>query len=208
MNLAQRVYHLYDIYDDEGDRSMMDESSAEAYYTDKARQSIKDKAYMLGASSGIGKYMSPNAHDYYQSYGQRALKRGIAGAGDRYVGIIDNLLNPADDYDNAMQNLYYDAQEQFGKAVARGDYDLAKQIAYVYDRKLLDTIAPFILEEGPSEVLNRNAVIDYLTDWILVPSDDELTAKGKYVPKLEEDAQKKRAFIKPFLKKRFGVQGE
>jgi hypothetical protein len=47
--------------------------------------------------------------------------------------------------------------------------------------------------------------MNYLKQWIRVPSEYMKTAKGRYVPKLREGAQKQEAFKKPFIKYLFGV---
>ena len=88
------------------------------------------------------------------------------------------------------------------------DYTTMSALAYNYDMKIANAIYPYLVQHGVAETLDKSAVMNYLKEWFIVPSEEMRTAKGKYVPNLGTDSEKSEAFKKQFIKKIFGVSGK
>lgn len=207
---ANRIWRLYLIYDQDGNDKLYAEGTVEEYYADKAESAAEKKATNLAAQSGLDQYyVSHNGlTDYDTSYAMRALQNTIYGVPTKQMVEIANILEDTSDYDNSFKKLRQDARNARSKAYDVKNYDLADKIAYEYDYKILSALFPYLLKNGIAETLNRSAVINYLQEWIMVPSSEMRTSKGKYVPNLGVDAQKEKAFVKQFVKKMYGVSGE
>ena len=205
---ANRVWRLYDLYSEDDNQSLYLEDSVENYYADKAQTQANKKATNLAARSDLDKYYAMTEDDYDTSYGIQALKNSVYGVPLKQMVDIANILEDTSDYGNSFTKLRQDAYDARSKAYDAKNYDLADSIAYQYDFKVLAAIYPYLVKNGVAETLNRSKVMDYLSDWIMVPSSEMKTSKGKYVPNLGKDSQKEKAFKKQFVKKMFGVLGE
>ena len=206
---ANRVWRLYSIYDQDKNQSLYNSGSVEEYFADKAQKSANKKANNLAARSGIDKYYVSNGlTDYDTSYAMKSLKDTIYGVPTQQMVDIANILENTEDYDNSFTKMRSDVRKARSKLYDEQRWDERDKLAYQYDYKILQAIYPYLLEHGVAETLNNETVIDYLEDWIIVPSEEQKTAKGKYVPNLGKDAQKEKAFKKQFIKKMLGVAGE
>lgn len=206
---ANRIWRLYVIYDQDKNQGLYGDGSVEEYYADKAKKSANKKATNLAAQSGIDKYYVSNGlTDYDTSYAMQALKNTVYGVPTQQMVDLANILEDTSDYDNSYTKLRSDVQSARSKLYDEQRWDERDKLAYQYDYKILQAIYPYLLEHGVAETLNQNVVMDYLEDWIIVPSEEQKTAKGKYVPNLGKDAQKEKAFKKQFIKKMLGVAGE
>lgn len=206
---ANRVWRLYSIYDQDKNESLYNSGSVEEYFADKAQKSANKKANNLAARSGIDKYYVSNGlTDYDTSYAMKSLKDTIYGVPTQQMVDIANILENTEDFDNSFTKMRSDVRKARSKLYDEQRWDERDQLAYQYDYKILQAIYPYLLEHGVAETLNNETVIDYLEDWIIVPSEEQKTAKGKYVPNLGKDAQKEKAFKKQFIKKMLGVAGE
>ncbi len=205
---ANRVYRLYDLYSEDDNQSLYLEDSVEDYYADKARKQVNKNATNLAARSGMDKYYDMTENDYDSSYAMEALKNSVYGVPLKQMVEIANILEDTSDYDNSFTKLRQDAFDARSKAYDAKNYDLADKIAYQYDYQILSALYPYLVKNGIAETLNRSKVMDYIADWIMVPSSEMKTSKGRYVPNLGTDAQKEKAFKKQFVKKMYGVLGE
>lgn len=206
---ANRIWRLYVIYDQDKNQGLYGDGSVEEYYADKAKKSANKKATNLAAQSGIDKYYVSNGlTDYDTSYAMQALKNTVYGVPTQQMVDLANILEDTSDYENSYTKLRSDVQSARSKLYDEQRWDERDKLAYQYDYKILQAIYPYLLEHGVAETLNQNVVMDYLEDWIIVPSEEQKTAKGKYVPNLGTDSQKEKAFKKQFIKKMLGVAGE
>lgn len=203
---ANRIWYLYDIYEDDENSKMYTEGSQEAYYNGKIRNVDSEKANALAAASGFDRYVAPSVNDYQSSYGKRAFEKSIYGQGSKAMAKIATLLEDKSDYANSFTKLRNDMYDKRTRAYAVKDYDLADKITYEYDYLVLMSIYPILEEVGLEDALNSDAVIDYLQQWVLVPSEEQKDSKGRYVPNLGENSQKRKAFTKQFIKKVYGVK--
>lgn len=205
---ANRVYRLYDLYTEDDNQSLYLEDSVEDYYADKAKKQTNKMATNLAARSGMDKYYDMTENDYDSSYAMEALKNSVYGVPLKQMVEIANILEDTSDYENSFTKLRQDAYDARSKAYDAKNYDLADKIAYQYDYQVLAALYPYLVKNGIAETLNRSKVMDYIADWIMVPSSEMRTSKGKYVPNLGTDSQKEKAFKKQFVKKMYGVLGE
>lgn len=202
-----RIWHLYDIWtaDSADGLDVSPTGTIEDYYSDQYRQSIKDKTNNLAAESGFDRYAGPNLGDYYSSYGEQAFKNSVYGRGYNIMAKVAAIVEDTKDYDNSLVKAKSDLNKALDKAYDVEDYDLADSLIVQYDYKVLEKVYPVLKEYGIEDALDEYAVMNYLKQWIRVPSEYMKTAKGRYVPKLREGAQKQEAFKKPFIKYLFGV---
>ena len=206
---ANRIWHLYAIYDQDNNQNLYAEGSVEEYFADKAQKSANKKGTNLAANSGFDQlYHSNDLTDYDTSYAMSALKNTIYGVPTQQMVDLANILEDTTDYANSYTKLRSDVKAARQKLYEQKRWDERDKLAYQYDYKILAAIYPYLLEHGVAETLNRTAVMDYLADWIIVPTSEQKTAKGRYVPSLGVDSQKEKAFKKQFIKKMFGVAGE
>lgn len=222
---ANRVWFLYTLYDENENTKMLSnvDNAGEGYYYDKAKTLTNKRSTALAAMSGLSKYVDGRTRDpnnnYYETYGAQAFKNSVYGSKMGYVyGLYKILEKDKLDEDVkeklGMEGSFYDLREKMyndrNAAYNRNDYDAADAIAYNYDKKVLTAVLNYIEESGKDveDVIDNSQVIDYLSDWVAVPSSFMKTKKGKYVPSLMKGAQKEKAFKKPFIKYLFGIEEE
>lgn len=201
---ANRVWYLYDIYGDSSSEGIYADDSVESYYNSKVRRSKNDRATNLAAESGIDKFIGPMG-SYYETYGQKAFENSIYGEGTRVMGKIAKAFENTDKYDDSITKKKKDVQDKRRMAYLDKNYDLANKLAYDYDVEVLTRALPYLQEAGLEQSLNNKAVMDYLKSWVIVPDDEIVTAKGRYLPKLPEETERSEAFKKRFIKRMYGV---
>ena len=220
---ANRVWYLYVLYDENENTKMLSnvDNAGEGYYYGKANTLTNRRATALAAMSGLSNYVDGRIRDpnnsYYETYGAQAFKNSVYGSKMGYVyglyqifekGKIDDKVKKQLGIDESFYDLREKMYDERNAAYNRKDYDAADAIAYNYDKKVVYAVLAYIDESGKSieDVIDNSQVIDYLSDWIAVPSSFMKTKKGKYVPSLMEGAQKEKAFKKPFIKYLFGIE--
>ena len=205
---ANRIWRLYDIYDLNQNEQLYRVGSPEEYHNSKASKAANKEVTNLAALSGLDKYYHTPIDDYHQTYAQQMFRNTIYGEGTQRMVDIANILEDTSDYNNSFTKLRSDMYEARKKAFDAQDWDTYDKLAYQYDFKILSAVYPYLLEHGVAETLNKSEVMEYLKEWIVVPSEEMKTAKGRYVPNLGVDSEKSKAFKKQFIKKMYGVSGE
>lgn len=205
---ANRIWRLYDIYDLNENEQLYRSGSPEEYWSKKASKETSKEATNLAGLSGLDMYYRTPIDDYNRTYAEQMFRNTIYGEGTQRMAGIANILEDTSDYENSFTKLRSDAIKLRKEAKTDKDWDNYDRIAYQYDYKVLSAIYPYLVEHGVADTLNNNEVIKYLEDWILVPSSEMRTSKGRYVPNLGVDSEKYKAFTKQFVKKMYGVSGE
>lgn len=205
---ANRIWRLYDIYDLNENEQLYRSGSPEEYWSKKASKETSKEATNLAGLSGLDMYYHTPIDDYNRTYAEQMFRNTIYGEGTQRMAGIANILEDTSDYENSFTKLRSDAIKLRKEAKTDKDWDNYDRIAYQYDYKVLSAIYPYLVEHGVADTLNNNEVIKYLEDWILVPSSEMRTSKGRYVPNLGVDSEKYKAFTKQFVKKMYGVSGE
>ena len=205
---ANQAWYLYKLYDDNFNSEMYLEGTSGDFYTDKAKSYSNKQATMLAGASGIdGLFRNPSA-DYEDSYAYQAFKNTVYGYGTEQMSELANILENKDNYEESFTKLRSDVKKARSDAYSREDYTTMSALAYNYDKQIANAIYPYLLQHGVAETLNKSAVMDYLKEWFIVPSEEMKTSTGRYVPNLGTDAEKSEAFKKQFIKKIFGVSGQ
>lgn len=204
---ANRIWYLFNIYDDNDDEAVYAPNSPEAYYQDQINSKTNKRTTQLASISGMDKYVHKGAYDNFtSSYGKKAFEDTVYGVGLQTMSKIAIKMEDTSDYENSFTKMRSDAFEARSAAFDAKDYDLADKIAYEYDYKVLTAIYPYLLEQGVERSLNDSTVMNYIKKWVMVPSSEMRTAKGTYVPSLGKNTQKEEAFKKQFIKKMYGVE--
>ena len=205
---ANQAWYLYKLYDDNFNAEMYLEGSSGDFYTDKAKSYANKQASLLAGSSGLDSLFRNPSTDYEDTYSYQAFKNTVYGYGTEQMAELNVILGDTSDYANSFTKLRSDVKKARSDAYQKGDYTTMSALAYNYDMKLANAIYPYLLQHGVAETLNKSAVMDYLKEWFIVPSEEMKTAKGKYVSNLGVDSEKSEAFKKQFIKKIFGVSGQ
>lgn len=205
---ANQAWYLFKLYDDDFNAEMYVEGSSGDFYTDKAKSYANKQASLLAGTSGLDSLFRSPSTDYEDTYAYQAFRNTVYGYGTEQMAQLDSILGNTDDYANSFTKLRNDVKKARSDAYQRGDYTTMSALAYNYDMKLANAIYPYLVQHGVAETLNKSAVMDYLKEWFIVPSEEQKTATGRYVPNLGTDSEKSEAFKKQFIKKIFGVSGQ
>lgn len=204
---AMQVYYLFRLDDDD---TVYRSGSVEEYYSNKALQQFKNEASAMSAPI-LDKYYNNRIGNIYQdsdgvwrrylSSGAQAMRNSVYGESEEHMVSLLNLLEGKG---SNMKNLRSQVREARSAAYDAKDYDLADKIGYEFDLKVMDAIAPYIEQYGAENVLGTNEVLDYLSDWFIVPDSFKKTKRGGYVS-LGNNASSQEAFVRPYIKYLFGL---
>lgn len=203
---AMQVYYLFKLDDSD---SVYQYGSVGDYFNNKASDAAYDEATSMGAAV-MDKYFNQSDKPYLDdngtwriapSYSEKAYLNTIYGQGMKYEVDLRNIL---DGKNNSFKDRRTEMKNLRSKAADAGDWDLYNRITLAYDRELLGRISDYISRNGAGRVLTNTTALDYLEDWIGVPTNWMTNKKGKYVS-LGHDASKERAYARPYLKYLFGL---
>lgn len=205
---ANQAWYLYKIYDDDFNAKMYLEGTSGDFYSDKEKSYGDKMAASLAAGSGLDSVVRSPVTDYYDTYAEKDFKNTLYGFGAEQMAQLDAILGDTKDYNNSFTKLRSDVKKARSDAYSKQDYTTMSALAYNYDKQIANAIYPYLLQHGVAETLNKSAVMDYLKEWFIVPSEEMKTSTGRYVPNLGVDSEKSEAFKKQFIKKIFGVSGQ
>ena len=89
--------------------------------------------------------------------------------------------------------------------LSESDYDKINQLYREWDVKVMSHLYPYIAAYGADEVLNSSGMTDILDDVIKVPSDYEVTNKGKFFS--SSRLNKQRGFAQSYIKYLYDKMG-
>lgn len=204
---AQQVYFLFRLDDDD---TLYQSGSVEEYYNNQAVQQFKNQATAMSAPV-LDKYYNNRLGNIYQdsegvwrrylSSGAQAMRNSIYGLGEQQK--VD-LLNILEGKDSNMKTLRTQIKNARNQAYEAQDWDTRDALAYELDKQILQAISPYIEQYGAENVLGNTDVLEYLSEWFIVPDDFIRSKKGKYVS-LGNSASTQKAFVQPFIKYIFGL---
>lgn len=206
-NQAQQIYYLFRLDDDD---TIYESGSVEEYYQKQAQQKFKNQATALSAPI-LDKYYNNRIGNIYQdadgvwrrylSGGAQAMRNSIYGHGEQQM--VD-LLNILEGKDSTLTDYRKKIKDARSKAYDAKDWDTRDALGYELDKKVIEAISPYIEKYGAENVLGNTQVLDYLSDWFIVPDDFIRSKKNKYVS-LGNNASTQEAFVRPFIKYVFGL---
>lgn len=204
---AQQVYYLFRLDDND---TLYQSGSVEEYYNNQAVQQFKNQATAMSAPV-LDKYYNNRLGNIYQdsdgvwrrylSSGAQAMRNSVYGLGEQQK--VD-LLNILEGKNSNMKNLRTQIKNARNQAYEAQDWDTRDALAYELDRQILQAISPYIEQYGAENVLGNTDVLEYLSEWFIVPDDFIRSKKGKYVS-LGNNASTQKAFVQPFIKYIFGL---
>lgn len=112
----------------------------------------------------------------------------------QHFAVIRNLVNDANLYDKRVNY-----QKKIKEAYSEKDYDEAEDLVNEYNEKLIRAVGTYIEQYTPESVLQGDA-LDYLRDYVIVPSSFQTDKYGKRATVLGNGAYKSEAFEEPYLK--------
>ena len=131
--------------------------------------------------------------EYSTSYGEQDYKNAVNSRNAEALVKIKSAADRAN-----ISDEYYDTIKPLAdKYYASKDYDALNELYAEWDVKVVKTIAPVIDQYG-EEVLNASKVIDYLDDFIRVPSEYEVNNRGYYFS--ASRLNKQRGFAQSYTK--------
>lgn len=163
----------------------------DAVYKDAKRKAIGTMQNMGFTSpkdySAFGYVRTNSAGETYVAYSTPMailnIRNSISGAGAMHAANITSVLdaNGLTKYGEA----YKEMQKQENAIRAKGnltsdDYDEINKIRKNWDVRVMYTLYPYIDQYGIEAVLNDSQVLDILDDIVRVPTDFEVTNKGRF----------------------------
>lgn len=112
----------------------------------------------------------------------------------QHFAVIRNLVNDA-----GLYNQRSNYQKQISEAKKNEDYTKAENLTNEYNEKVIRAVGSYIQEYTPESVLAGDA-LDYLKEYIIVPSSFQTTRNGRYATSLGNGAYLSDAFKEPYLK--------
>lgn len=119
----------------------------------------------------------------------------------QHFAVIRNLVSEAGLYD---QRSNY--QSRIKEARNNKDWNKAEDLINEYNEKVIRAVGSYIQQYTPESVLAGDA-LDYLKEYIMVPSDFQTTKYGKRATSLGNGAYLSEAFKEPYLKYIFNYGG-
>lgn len=204
---AQQIYYLFRLDDND---TLYQSGSVEEYYNNQAVQQFKNQATAMSAPV-LDKYYNNRLGNIYQdsdgvwrrylSSGAQAMRNSVYGLGEQQK--VD-LLNILEGKNSNMKTLRTQVKNARSQAYEAQDWDTRDALAYELDKQILQAISPYIEQYGAENVLGNTDVLEYLSEWFIVPDDFIRSKKGKYVS-LGNNASTQKAFVQPFIKYIFGL---
>ena len=206
-NQAMQVYYLFRLDDDD---TVYESGSVEEYYNNQAVRRFKNQATAMSAPI-LDRYYNNRIGNVYQdaegnwqrylSSGVQAMRNTIYGQGEEHMV---GLLNVLEGKDSSLKALRTRIRNARNEAYNAKDWATRDALGYELDRAVVEAISPYIEKYGAENVLGNNEVLDYLSDWFIVPDDFIKPKRGKYVS-LANSGSTQEAFVRPYIKYVFGL---
>ena len=204
---AMQVYYLFRLDDDD---TVYESGSPEEYYNNQTVQKFKNQATAMSAPI-LDRYYNNRIGNVYQdaegnwrrylSSGMQAMRNTIYGQGEEHMV---GLLNILEGKDSNLKTLRTRIKNARNEAYNAKDWTTRNALGYELDKAVVDAISPYIEKYGAENVLGNNEVLDYLSDWFIVPDDFIKPKRGKYVS-LANSGSTQEAFVRPYIKYVFGL---
>lgn len=204
---AMQVYYLFRLDDDD---TVYESGSPEEYYNNQTVQKFKNQATAMSAPI-LDRYYNNRIGNVYQdaegnwrrylSSGVQAMRNTIYGQGEEHMV---GLLNILEGKDSNLKTLRTRIKNARNEAYNAKDWTTRDALGYELDKAVVDAISPYIEKYGAENVLGNNEVLDYLSDWFIVPDDFIKPKRGKYVS-LANSGSTQEAFVRPYIKYVFGL---
>lgn len=204
---AMQVYYLFRLDDDD---TVYESGSPEEYYNNQAVQRFKNQATAMSAPI-LDRYYNNRIGNIYQdaegnwrrylSSGMQAMRNTIYGQGEEHMV---GLLNILEGKDSNLKTLRTRIKNARNEAYNAKDWTTRNALGYELDKAVVDAISPYIERYGAENVLGNSEVLDYLSDWFIVPDDFIKPKRGRYVS-LSNSGSTQEAFVRPYIKYVFGL---
>lgn len=187
--------------------------NAELYKTARAQaiQTMQSLGFQSASGQDIlGKYVTDkDGNIKVETYHPLALLQLDDAKGSslktqsnkQHYAVVRNLISEAGLFD---QRTNY--QKQISAAKKAKKYTEAEKLTNEYNEKVIRAVGSYIKQYTPEAVLSSDA-LDYLKDYIIVPSSFQVTKKGRYASSLGNGAYLSEAFEEPYLKYIFNYGG-
>lgn len=206
-NQAMQIYYLFRLDDDS---TVYESGSPEEYYNSQAVQKFKNQATAMSAPI-LDRYYNNRIGNVYQdaegnwrrylSSGMQAMRSTIYGQGEEHMVGLLNILEGKDSNLKALRTRIKNARNE---AYNAKDWTTRNALGYELDKAVVDAISPYIERYGAENVLGNSEVLDYLSDWFIVPDDFIKPKRGKYVS-LSNSGSTQEAFVRPYIKYVFSL---
>ena len=112
----------------------------------------------------------------------------------QHEAVIRTLISDAGLYDE--RDKY---QKNIKAAFNKKDYSEAEKLTNEYNEKLIRAIGEYIQQYTPESVL-KGDTLDYIANYVIVPSSFQINKNGRYASALGNGAYKSDAFKEPYVK--------
>lgn len=157
----------------------------------------------VSSSDILGKFVTSNDGDIFvRTYSPLSILQldDVSGSSiyaqsnKQHYAVIRNLLS-----DGNAHEIREDYYNDVDKAYDAKDYDKVEELMNEYNEKIIRLIYPYIKEYTPESVLQGD-VMDYLEDYIMVPSS--FMGKGKYYSS-KTGLNKQQGYARNYIKSIF-----
>lgn len=191
------------------DRQTLDSGAYGDYLDKESYKTARSQAIQTMINMGfpsatgtdiLGKFVTSSDGDIFvRTYSPLAILQLDDASGSaiysqsnrQHFAVIRNLLSDGNAYD--IREEYYNDVD---KAYDAKDYDRVEDLMNEYNEKIIKLIYPYIKEYTPESVLQGD-VMDYLEDYIMVPSS--FMGKGKYYSS-KTGLNKQQGYAKNYIK--------
>lgn len=197
---ASQIFYLFDFtseYDNVFEQGTVGGSEIDEALKESRKQATALSADILGkaypAQFGSIYKKSDGSWEYSSSYGEQAFENAVSNRTSQALVNIESAITKA-----GLSSEYYDKiQPLADKYYQTKNYDALNKLYAEWDVKVMKTIAPTIDLYGVS-ILDKSKVIDYLDNFIRVPSDYEVNNRGRYFS--ASRLNKQRGFAQSYAK--------
>lgn len=183
---------------------------SEGAYKDAKRRAVETMTNMGFNSprdySAFGYIRTNSAGDTYMAYSTPMsildVKNDIANATNIHIANIDSILETKGitTYSDGYQDMQKAVSAIYAKdKLTSADFDKINKLYKEWDVKVMQALWPYIEEYGIEAITGDSRIIDKLDDVIKVPSDYEVTNKGRYISKSDR-LNKQRGFAGSYIK--------
>ena len=145
---------------------------------------------------------------FYKPLEILAMQSAWYGQGSANKAYIQNILEEgATDYKSELKKVKELRSQIYDKGnLTQADYANITALELEWNARVMEAIAPYVERMTPEGAINNDEVLEYLSDYILVPSEFKKDKYGKYVTNTKlKGNDSNAAYIKNYIRSIFKV---
>lgn len=127
------------------------------------------------------------------------MKNVIKYASDIHTANLETIIN-----DNQIWTQMKEYKNRRSEALNKKDYKTANNISKEWNKRMVNTLDPYIQQYTPQAVVNDYDVMEKLADMFLLPYDYAVDKRGRNIS--APDLNKTEGFIRNYIKEIYGLR--